>query len=327
MCRVLAFGLSILLAVTGCALKPTRAPSARSAHPAIGGAELPAAGEVVRRVPVMSNPDGLSATSTALWVGSYGSAAVAQIDTRTGVLARTVQLSGTPIPLSVGADSTGVWAAAYGMSAVLRIDPVTGRPDATIPVGSAPVGFAQVAGQLWVVNQGDSTISVINPGSRKVVRTIAVDGLKGGFPVAYGGAVWVADLDGSSNQLWRIDPASGRVTAKVTAGPNPSEVTFGFGSGWVTDREGLTQFDPASGTVQKRFTNLGRQLDGVAVTADSVWVGSIGDNQLVRIDPQRGEVTGRVADIKGPRQIAAVDGQLWVAEFGGNTVAQIKPAN
>ncbi|WP_319459374.1 YncE family protein [Micromonospora sp. RTP1Z1] len=325
--RVVAVSLSVLLAVTGCASKPTTAPPARSAHPSTGGAELPAAGEVVRRVPVMHQPDGLSATPTSLWVGSYGSAAVAQIDTRTGTLARTVQLSGMPIPLSVHADSTGVWAAAYGASAVLRIDPVTGRPDATIPVGSGPNGFAEVAGQLWVVNHYDSTISVINPGTRKVVRTIAVDGLQGGFPVAYGGAVWVADLEGSSNQLWRIDPASGRVTAKIPAGPNPAEVAFGFGSGWVTDREGLTRFDPASGAVQKRFTNLGRHLFGIAVTTGSVWVGSVDDNQLVRIDPQSGEMTGRVTDIKGPRQIAAVDGQLWVTEFNGNTVAQIKPAN
>ncbi|SBT40790.1 Vgb family protein [Micromonospora auratinigra] len=323
--RAMVAGLSVLLAVTGCA--STSTPASGPARPATGDAELPAAGSVVRRVPVPPKPDGLSAGPTGLWVGSYGSPAVTQIDTRTGTPARTVQLSGLQIPLSVRADATAVWAADYGTSTVVRIDPATGRPGTAIPVGSSPVGFAEVAGQVWVVNQGDSTISVINPSVGKVVRTIAVDGLKGGFPVAFDGAVWVADLDGSSNQLWRIDPASGRVTAKVPVGPHPSEVAFGFGSGWVTDRDGLTRFDPFTGSVQKRFTNAGHQLDGVAVTTDSVWVGSIGDNQLVRIDPRRDEVTGRVPDIKGPRQIAVVDGQLWVAEFGGNTVLQITPTD
>jgi DNA-binding beta-propeller fold protein YncE len=310
-------GLLVGLGAAGCAqaVRPAAAP----------GVEAGPAGQVVRRVAVPGNPDGLSVGGHELWVGTYQGGSVAEIDIRTGALVRTVPVGVTSFPLSVHASGSTVWVGAYGSASVLRVDSTTGKVADTIAVGAAPVGFADLDGQLWVVNQADSTISVIDPARRRVARTLPVEGLRGGFPVSYGGAVWVADLAGATNELWRVDPTTGHITTRVPTGPNPSEVAFGFGSGWVTDAEGLTRFDPATGAVQRRITGLGRKLDGIAVGPDAVWVGSIGDNQVSRVDPRRNQATGRVTGLQAPRQIVVVDGQVWVAEFTGNTVAQITP--
>jgi streptogramin lyase len=58
-----------------------------------------------------------------------------------------------------------------------------------------------------------------------------------------------------------------------------------------------------------------------------VWVGSIGDNDIVRINPRTNRVTGIVAGINGPRQIAAIGSDLWVAEFNAPTVAEVHPSS
>ncbi|WP_410812884.1 hypothetical protein [Micromonospora sp. 067-2] len=316
--EILIAGVLVGLGSAGCVPGQPQA-----AAPVDANAET--AGRVVRRVAVAGNPDGLSVAGGMLWVGTYQGGSIAEIELRSGSLVRTVQVGATTLPLSVHASGSAVWVGAYGSASILKVNAGTGKVDATIPVGTAPVGFAEVDGRLWVVNQADSTLSVIDPKQRKVVRTVPVSGLRGGFPVSYGGAVWVADLAGTTNELWRIDASTGQITARVQTGPHPSEVAFGFGSGWVTDAEGLTRFDPASGAVLKRITGLGRQLDGIAVGPDAVWVGSIGDNQLIRVDPQRDRATGRVTGIRGPRQITIVDGHIWVAEFAGNAVTQIVP--
>jgi YVTN family beta-propeller protein len=61
----------------------------------------------------------------------------------------------------------------------------------TIAVGDAPASIAVDGNAVWVANRGDGTVSRIDPGTGRVVRTIKVG--KGVDGVAAGeGAVWVS---------------------------------------------------------------------------------------------------------------------------------------
>ena len=62
-----------------------------------------------------------------------------------------------------------LWVSTEG-NEVVRLDPATGAMLARIPVGTNPLASAWVAGELWVPNIDDGTISVIDP-ARNAVRT------------------------------------------------------------------------------------------------------------------------------------------------------------
>ena len=112
------------------------------------------------------------------------------------------------------------------------------------------------------------------------------------------GALGVANRgDGS---LVRVDPASGRVAARVllpkTTEQRPHQVAVGDGAGWVTSaatRRGtanlLWRVDPASnqvtGTLDLGPTAAGGIPNSVAAGNGAVWVGGSTKGSIVRLEP------------------------------------------
>jgi peptide/nickel transport system substrate-binding protein len=82
--------------------------------------------------------------------------------------------------------------------------------------------------------------------------------------------VWVANnLDGS---VWRVDPASGRVTGAYPVGAAPNGLVVTPTGVWVTDEVNgtISRIDVRSGTVA--HTTLGGRPEGVAAAGGSLWV-------------------------------------------------------
>ena len=95
-----------------------------------------------------------------------------------------------------------LWVSTEG-NEVVRLDPATGAVLARIPVGTNPLASAWVAGELWVPNIDDGTISVIDPASNAVRTTLTVG--QGPLAVAeVGGDAWVSNS--TDGELWRIHP-------------------------------------------------------------------------------------------------------------------------
>lgn len=90
----------------------------------------------------------------------------------------------------------------------------------TICVGKNPVALTQLpsGGKVYVVNQGDSTVSVIDPTSLVVIATIPV----GANPVAVN-----TNLDGS--YVFVVNQGSGNLTAIHTVDNTTSTITVGTG--------------------------------------------------------------------------------------------------
>jgi YVTN family beta-propeller protein len=329
--RLAAIGCALTLA--GCAAGgqagthgPTTHPSTRTPAPGRSAAAVRAA-TITRTIRISSavgSPDGMAIGAGSLWVGGYDGDAVAQLDPVSGKAIRTITVGANPLGVAVIDGS--VWAADYGSGQVSRIDPATGKVTATITVGSAPDSFATIGRQLWVFDQGSSAATVLDPVSAKVLRTVPLP-VQSGFASTGAGKVWVPDLAGTKRIVIGLDPATGKVAVTVHVGKFPSEVAFGFGSGWVTCEDAVYRFDPATGVVRKIISAPGAGFDGIAISGGAVWVGDLNNGLIDRISPARNAITGSVSTGGGPRHVVAVGGDLWVALFDAAAVVQLHPAN
>jgi YVTN family beta-propeller protein len=117
---------------------------------------------------------------------------------------------------------------------VTRVDPRTNLIAETILVGKAPRFIAAGGGAVWVLNQGDGSVSRIDPATNKVVATIEVGVPGGGGDIAVGeGSVWVTAFE---YPLSRIDPSRNLVVQQFT-GKGGDAVRVGLGSVWLSNLE------------------------------------------------------------------------------------------
>jgi YVTN family beta-propeller protein len=221
-----------------------------------------------------------------------------------------------------------IWASYGGSEGKLaRIDSATNRIIATIPIGNDPVSAIASDGSIWVVNNKGATVSRVDPATNKLVATIAV----GNNPlrIASGaGALWVGNVNDGT--VSRIDPASNRVTATIAVGGHPSGVAFASGMVLATDYTGtqITRVDPSTNAIVDRIPS-GHETDFILPDGQSAWITDQSEPSVRRLD-----LTGTphlADDIIGisnrPSHIALMDGNLWVACWGGIAVSVVDLKN
>jgi class 3 adenylate cyclase len=187
----------------------------------------------------------------------------------------------------VGFYDASVWVSNSLANKVYRVDPVGGRIVATILVGSNPSGyFAFGFGGIWAPNNGDSTITFIDP------RTNQADT----FPVD-------------------------ARTSTTAEGYGPAGVAVGFGSVWVSlSGVKLARIDPT--THRSTIVSIGASPyyygSQVAVGFGSVWVAKGGDGAVARVDPKTGEVTNIAlgSDLLIPLGLTTDRSHVWVTVAG-----------
>ncbi len=115
---------------------------------------------------------GLAARRGVLWVTDYEDDEVLRIDSEARQLVGTIH-DPAHGPSAVAADDDAVWVAESRADAVTRIDARSGQV-VVIPVGRIPLHIVIGHGSVWVRNEGDSTVSRIDPGTNQVVGSIRV---------------------------------------------------------------------------------------------------------------------------------------------------------
>ena len=135
----------------------------------------------------------------------------------------------TPWPLPEGAAGAraglgSVWVTVWRDDSVLRIDPADPRTSQAIKVGDKPRFLAVGMDAVWVMNQGDGTVSRVDKAG-KVVATIKVSDvpIQGGDIAVGGGAVWV-----------RIDPRTNAVNARFGPPSGSGSVAADDDALWLT---------------------------------------------------------------------------------------------
>ena len=223
-------------------------------------------------------------------------------------------------------------------NSIARID-ASGRAfTMSVPVGEDPTGVAiSEDGDLWVVNEGDSTVSRIDLGSGEVTSAKSTLGIPTG--VAAGeGAVWITNGFGSQSgtQVVRVDPTDDSVEIAFRS-DNTKAIVVAFGSIWLADadRDRVLRYDPEDLSAEP--TVIPVDNDGIADEAprslsvgsgagEGIWVvNELGDT-VVRIDPETNEVADRI-QVEAPTSVAADDSGVWVTSETLDRVHRLDPVD
>ena len=274
-------------------------------------------GSVQAEIPLGRGPCCVVVVGGSVWVGVHRSGTIEQIDARTNKIVWTMHVPPQAIDY-------GSLVSAYGslwivgsegrVDGVSRLDP---RTHALVRVQGIAHANALVAlgGRLWASTDAGPFIYEINPAEAKLERRLTVKGRSSyTLGAAADGALWCAVVNsgftssGQGNSIsTRIDPHSGKVTAKLTP----------FGSGG--------------------YATLA-QVASIAAADGSIWETQSSDSAgpgipwtLVQLDPFTAKVTKRLKPpIRGasdafPYVSTDGDGTLWL-QTGPASIEQINPS-
>jgi len=228
---------------------------------------------VIKTIPLQATPTGIAVGFGALWVAHGLSGEVSRVDLSLNEVQQKIEVlqvppTGQSKTASVAIGFGLVWIV-WGDSTVSRIDPDTNRViSSPIYAGDRPSAIASGAGAIWVVNQGESTVSRINPRTG-VAQLITVAGRPAGIAVG-AHAVWVTDAE--TNLLARINPLDNAAMTTPVAGAGPLGVAVGFDRVWVAESRSSTvaTIDPSSPEMQETLT-VGNRPQGIAAGEGAVW--------------------------------------------------------
>lgn len=182
------------------------------------------------------------------------------------------------------------------------IDPSSNEITGRISVPAEPDAIAVGDSLVWFTNGNQQTVTLLDPRTRTIVRTVGVDEIRSGLTVL-GGAAWLVEPT-PFNDVERISPAS--ATAQQIRIPPPAGLKF-------------------VGTGAKPTERAGCYENGVVTsTGGGVWFLCSGDDTLGSVDPATNRLS--VASYKGSgvtRGITGVDGRLWIID--GDTVVEFNP--
>ena len=197
---------------------------------------------------------------------------------------------------------------------------------ATIPVGTNPYGVAvdPAAGTVYVTNQSDGTVSVIDEATSAVTATIPVGTNPYGVAVdPAAGTVYVTNQ--SDDTVSVIDEATSAVTATIPVGYAPRGVAVDPAAGtvYVTNYDGASStvsvIDAATNTVTATIP-VDSNPDGVAVdpAAGTVYVTRPFGGTVSVIDAAINAVTAIIPVAAGPDGVAVdpAAGTVYVASYG-----------
>ena len=155
----------------------------------------------------MARPASPRSVGTASGSPTDGTTLVSRVDIDQRRVSDVIDVGGEPRTVVatdgavwVGVNGAGVEAAGW----VVRIDPTTARATATIATGRGIHSLAATGTALWVTNQRDGTVSVIDTGTAELVATSPIGDTPGGLAVGHD-SVWL--VPHRDVEVLRIDPA------------------------------------------------------------------------------------------------------------------------
>jgi serine/threonine-protein kinase len=201
-----------------------------------------------------------------------------------------------------------------------------------IYVGNAPDGIVAGLRYVWVANAGDGSVTKLDKGSGRVIRTIPFANHSVGASPAtiLNDIVWVAD--GSDGEVFPINTLSDTVGRGISVGGHPSALVHAAGYVWVATNNNnrVVRIDPVKEALVPGWFQVGPDPIRMGVSKDSVWVANAGDGTVTRIiaNPPLAEPPIRVGDHPhGITFVPVPGGEIWVANPDNNTVTRFSAAS
>ena len=174
--------------------------------------------------PIVPQATSVGVGDGRVWVGAFDG--LARIDPRSGDVVEQIDLgSGTAQQIAAG--DGAVWGTTFD-SRAKRIEARSGRETAEYYAGGWLDPVVLAGGAVWVGGQnGASKVDSVT--GVELVSTRPAGDVLG---IAYGdGSVWLASF--SSPEVFRVDPKTGAVEARIATGGSGFEAAFHDGLLWV----------------------------------------------------------------------------------------------
>ena len=284
----------------------------------------PETGEIVDVFPVGQGSSKPTIVGSYVFVSSDDREILARIDARSGGIDIFGGLSspagtaaGADGTLWVGSwDTNNVWqidADSFEQVQVLEL-----------PERSWPWRVAVGGGSVWVSEGFAASVSRFNARTGKLQQRYRHPFGGFSAEVAFGeGAAWAAANGSPAGGLLRVDAARGGAQS-IEIGRIPFAVAVGLGAVWVSDfvrspesfvtpEPGkVLRLDPATGNLDD-VINVGKRPAGLATGGGSVWVANGGERTISEIDPRTNEVVDTIPTRYHPTSLAYGHGFLWVS--------------
>jgi hypothetical protein len=260
-----------------------------------------------------------------------------RIDPATNAISAVTDVGDYPMAAAVGGGS--VWVYNDFDDTVSEVDAETNEVRMTADVSAQPVDLGLLTGPVlaadddgaWLVGvdgRGRSLLTRVLSGGRGA-RAYPLDRVPRAVAVGEG-AVWVLGAGKRDYQVLRVDPDTGRVTAR-TRFPSSSRVTsldVGLGAVWVLSSSSamLYRINPRSAAVTGR-TDLGQRAGRPEVQFGAVWVAvSDAGGRTLLVEPR---TLGVVRDLSccAPANQDDVDGfgSDWTSDWPSGRVIRWDP--
>jgi ABC-type transport system substrate-binding protein/class 3 adenylate cyclase len=250
---------------------------------------------------------------------------IALIDTKTGK--EVGHVGSATIKAAVDATYSGgyFWVVNLEPLSLIQVDAETGGIVRQIAAPFPDMGgFVTDGKSLWIADYAHPAIARIDIGSGREVERLDLKTVKpadeGFAGLALGeGSIWASGK--SRGQIFRIDPDTGTVQAKISVAESWAE-TFADGVLWTGSFDGVAKIDSATNTAAETDVPSGYVATSIAVGGGFAWTANEAKGVVYKID-RGGRVVATVSTGIGARGVSFGDGKLWVGNQDVGTASGI----
>jgi len=152
----------------------------------------------------------------------------------------TTFTAGFTVPFDIFWDGTSLWVTDITERKLKRIDTTTGAVVEDIDVGISPRTILFDGVNLWVVNQGSNSISIVRPGTpSRVIQELTGNGMDEPTDLAFDGErVIVTSQNGDRVSLFRASDLFPLGSVPTGPGSSPDSVCSDGLNFWITRHQG-----------------------------------------------------------------------------------------
>lgn len=235
------------------------------------------------------------------------------LDARTGATLKSRKLAAMNHNATFSPDGTEIWtsqmAPSGGTVAVLNATTLKDETSVAVGMGPAEVTFSADGKYVFVANGADSTVSVVDPSTKDVVKTIKVGETPVGAWQSPAGAAYVDNE--TAQTISKIDQASLSVKLTYNLGFKPGYVAVApDGMIWITNAD--------AGSVVIRMADMDMQHGEIKTGEGAHAIAFSGDGKTAYVTNQIAN-TLSVIDVATKKVTATVDvgdkpnGMVWRA--------------
>jgi virginiamycin B lyase len=180
---------------------------------------------------------------------------------------------------------------------------------------------------VWYASSEDGhsgTLSQVEVKTGRKLKGIAVGKDTGVVKLAFG-SVWA--ISSGDGNVYRVDPATKKVTAMITVAEGPRFTTEGAGSLWVlTQSDGnVSRIDPATNKVVALIpVHVPGKGGEICYGGGFIWV-TMDGNPVTRIDPATNKVIDQYGKYPKADAVRYGFGSVWVSDHGKGELWRIDP--